>query len=219
MGAMDIEQARFNMVEQQIRTWEVLDQKVLDLLFAVQREKFVPAAWRDMAFTDMEIPLGQGEAMLQPKLEARMVQELAIKKTDKMLEIGSGSGYMTALLATCGAFVHSIEINPELHGMATRNLSTNGIINVQLEIGDGAHGWKSHAPYDVIVLTGSTPILAAEFLQQLNAGGRLFAVVGDAPVMKGMLYTAANGAHTEMELFETCIKPLTNAPQPERFKF
>jgi protein-L-isoaspartate(D-aspartate) O-methyltransferase len=214
---MDIEQARFNMVEQQIRTWEVLDQKVLDLLFAVPREKFVPTAWRDMAFTDMEIPLGHGEAMLQPKLEARIVQELQIKKTDKILEIGSGSGYMTALLATCAASVHSVEINPELHEMAKRNLAANNISNVQLEIGDGARGWKSHAPYDVIVLTGSTPILAAEFLQQLNAGGRLFAVVGDAPVMKGLLYTG--GSAQPVELFETSIKPLTNAPQPERFKF
>jgi protein-L-isoaspartate(D-aspartate) O-methyltransferase len=220
VGAMDIEQARFNMVEQQIRTWEVLDIKVLDLLFVVQREKFVPAAWRDMAFTDMEIPLGHGEAMLQPKLEARIVQELAIKTTDKILEIGSGSGYMTALLATCGASVHSIEINPELHEMAKRNLAANQIHNVQLEIGDAARGWKSHAPYDVIVLTGSTPILAPEFLQQLNAGGRLFAVVGDAPVMKGLLYTASAASQTShVELFETCIKPLTNAPQPERFKF
>jgi protein-L-isoaspartate(D-aspartate) O-methyltransferase len=126
---------------------------------------------------------------------------------------------MTALLATCGAFVYSIEIIPELHNMAKRNLGTNNISNVQLEIGDGARGWKSHAPYDVIVLTGSTPILAAEFLQQLNAGGRLFAIVGDAPVMKGLLYTATAGVHTKMELFETCIKALANAPQPERFKF
>ncbi|MGB8339131.1 MAG: protein-L-isoaspartate O-methyltransferase [Burkholderiales bacterium] len=216
---MDIEQARFNMVEQQIRTWEVLDQKVLDLLFAVPREKYVPTAWRDMAFTDMEIPLGHGEAMLQPKLEARMVQELAIKKTDKILEVGSGSGYMTALLATCGAFVHSVEMIPELHAMAKHNLSTNNISNVQLEIGDAALGWKTHSPYDVIVLTGSTPILAPEFLQQLKTDGRLFAVVGDAPVMKGMLYTAIANAHSKMELFETSIKPLTNAPQPERFKF
>jgi protein-L-isoaspartate(D-aspartate) O-methyltransferase len=219
VGAMDIEQARFNMVEQQIRTWEVLDQKVLDLLFAVQREKFVPTAWRDMAFTDMEIPLGHGEAMLQPKLEARIVQELNIKKTDKILEVGSGSGYMTALLATCGASVHSVEIIPALHEMAKRNLSANHISNVQLEIGDAARGWKTHAPYDVIVLTGSTPILAAEFLQQLSTGGRMFAVVGDAPVMKGMLYRAAAGANSKIELFETSIKSLLNAPQPERFTF
>jgi protein-L-isoaspartate(D-aspartate) O-methyltransferase len=219
VGAMDIEQARFNMVEQQIRTWDVLDQNVLDLLFAVHRENFVPTAWRDMAFTDMEIPLGHGEAMLQPKLEARIVQELNIKKTDKILEIGSGSGYMTALLATCGAFVHSVEIIPELHDMAKRNLASNHISNVQLEIGDGARGWNSHAPYDVIVLTGSTPILAPEFLQQLNNGGRLFAVVGDAPVMKGLLYNAGSGTQTKLELFETSIKALVNAPQPGRFTF
>ncbi len=219
MGAMDIEQARFNMVEQQIRTWEVLDQTVLDLLFAVHREKFVPTPWRDMAFTDMEIPLGHGEAMLQPKLEARIVQELAIKKTDKILEVGSGSGYMTALLAACGAQVHSVEIIPELHEMAKRNLAANKIYNVQLEIGDAARGWKAQAPYDVIVLTGSTPVLAAEFLQQLTVGGRLFAIVGDAPVMKGLLYTAAVGAHSKVELFETCVKALAHAPQPERFKF
>jgi protein-L-isoaspartate(D-aspartate) O-methyltransferase len=220
VGAMDIEQARFNMVEQQIRTWEVLNQDVLDLLFAVHREKYVPTAWRDIAFTDMEIPLGFGEAMLQPKLEARIVQELAIKKIDNILEIGSGSGYMTALLATSGAFVHSVEIIPELHEMARRNLAADSITNVQLEIGDGAKGWPQRGPYDVIVLTGSTPILAPEFLNELNAGGRLFAVVGDAPVMKGMLYTAsATGQAIHVELFETSIKPLINAPQPERFNF
>jgi protein-L-isoaspartate(D-aspartate) O-methyltransferase len=217
---MDIEQARFNMVEQQIRTWEVLNQDVLDLLFAVHREKYVPAAWRDIAFTDMEIPLGHGEAMLQPKLEARIVQELGIKKTDKILEIGSGSGYMTALLAKSGAFVHSVDIIPELHEMARRNLTADNISNVQLEIGDGAKGWPQHGPYDVIVLTGSTPILAPEFLHALNVGGRLFAVVGDAPVMKGMLYTASSaGQASRVELFETSIKPLINAPQPERFNF
>lgn len=219
MGAMDIEQARFNMVEQQIRTWEVLDQSVLDLLFAVHREKYVPPAWRDMAFTDMEIPLGHGEAMLQPKLEARILQELALKKTDRILEIGSGSGYMTALLAACGALVNSVEIIPDLHEMAKRNLSANNVSNVLLEIGDGARGWKTHGKYDVIVLTGSTPVLAPELLQQLNEGGRLFAVEGDAPVMKGLLYTASADGYGKVELFETCIKPLLNAPHPERFKF
>ncbi|MGB8857113.1 MAG: protein-L-isoaspartate O-methyltransferase [Burkholderiales bacterium] len=216
---MDIEQARFNMVEQQIRTWEVLDQSVLDLLFAVHREKYVPPAWRDMAFTDMEIPLGHGEAMLQPKLEARILQELAIKRTDKILEIGSGSGYMTALLAACGALVNSVEVIPDLHEMAKRNLSANNVSNVLLEVGDGARGWKTHGQYDVIVLTGSTPILAPELLQQMNEGGRLFAVEGDAPVMKGLLYTASADGYGKVELFETCIKPLLNAPQPERFKF
>ncbi len=220
MGAMDIEQARFNMVEQQIRTWDVLDTNVLDLLFQVHREKYVPIACRELAFVDMEIPIGHAETMLQPKMEARIVQELSIKKTDKILEIGSGSGYMTALLAKCGAMVQSIEIVPELHEMAKRNLAADYVHNVQLEIGDGARGWQQTAPYDVIVLTGSTPILAPEWLKQLNAGGRLFAVVGDAPVMKGMLYTAGGtGVTTAVELFETCIKPLTNAPQPERFKF
>ena len=216
---MNLDQARFNMVEQQIRTWEVLDQEVLDLLFEIRREEFLPPASKSLAFVDMEIPLGHGEVMLQPKLEARMLQDLGVKSTDRVLEIGSGSGYMTALLAKRAAFVDSVEIVPELNAFAAKNLAAHDIDNVKLQVGDGSRGWAG-ASYDVIVLTGSTPVLAPALLSQLNAGGRLLAVIGDAPVMKATLFTAAGkGDVASIELFETCIPPLRNAPQPPRFVF
>ncbi|MES2353773.1 MAG: protein-L-isoaspartate O-methyltransferase [Pseudomonadota bacterium] len=216
---MNLDQARFNMVEQQIRTWEVLDQEVLDLLFEVRREEFLPPSAKSLAFVDMEIPLGHGEVMLAPKLEARMLQELGVKSTDKVLEIGSGSGYMTALLAKRAHFVDSVEIVPELSAFAAKNLAAHGIENVKLHIGDGAQGWPG-GPYDVIVLTGSTPILAPDFLNKLNPGGRLLAVIGDVPVMKATLFNVAGPNEVaRVELFETCISPLRNAPQPKRFVF
>ena len=220
----DIEHARYNMVEQQIRTWEVLDQNVLDLLFAVRREEFVPPQYRSLAFVDMEIPLADhsvaGQSMLAPKLEARMLQELAIKPTDRILEVGTGSGYMTALLARRGAHVTSVEIVPEFRTAAAGKLAAHGISNITLEEGDAAHGWHKSAPYDVIVLTGSVPVLADEFRLSLKPGGRLLAVVGEAPVMVARLITrAAGGAWNSVGLFETCIAPLRNAPQPERFVF
>jgi protein-L-isoaspartate(D-aspartate) O-methyltransferase len=224
IAQMDIERARFNMVEQQIRTWEVLDQQVLDLLFTVRREDFVPPQYRSLAFVDMEIPLTEnaasGERMLAPKLEARMVQELAIKPTDRILEVGTGSGYMTALLAKRGAHVTSVEINSALSAAARVKLAAHAITNVTLEIGDAARGWHKQAPYDVIVLTGSEPVLAEEFRRSLKPGGRLLAVVGEAPVMEALLttYTGA-GAVATVALFETCIPALKNAPQPERFVF
>lgn len=217
---IDVERARFNMVEQQIRTWEVLDQEVLDLLFAVRREDFVPAQYRSLAFVDMEIPLGHGQKMLAPKLEARMLQELAVKASDRVLEVGTGSGYMTALLAKRGAHVYSVEIVPEFSAQAAARLSAHDIHNVTLEIGDAARGWSKHAPYDTIVLTGSVPVLADEFARCLNPGGRLLAVVGEAPAMEARLVTcAASSACSEVGLFETCIPALRNAPQPERFVF
>ena len=138
---MDIERARFNLIEQQIRTWEVLDQRVLDLLFRVRREEFVPPAYRALAFVDMEIPLGYGEKMLQPKLEARMLQELAVSSTDRILEIGTGSGYMTALLATLGAHVFSVDIVADFTRGAAEKLAAHGIRNVTLETGEAARGW------------------------------------------------------------------------------
>jgi protein-L-isoaspartate(D-aspartate) O-methyltransferase len=220
----DIERARFNMVEQQIRTWEVLDQEVLDLLFAVRREDFVPPQYRSLAFVDMEIPLtdsaNSGEKMLAPKLEARMLQELAVKPADRILEVGTGSGYLTALLAKRGAHVTSVEMIAEFSAAAAAKLSAHGIANVTLEVGDAARGWNKAAPYDVIVLTGSVPVLADEFLRSLKPGGRLLAVVGEAPVMEARLTTCAGGGGgSTIVLFETCIPALRNAPQPERFVF
>jgi protein-L-isoaspartate(D-aspartate) O-methyltransferase len=214
---MNLEQARTNMVEQQIRTWEVLDQDVLDLLYLVPREQFVPAAHRALAFSDLEIPIGHGERMWQPKLEARVLQELNIRKTDRVLEVGTGSGYFTALLAHRGAQAVSVEINPALAEFGRANLERHGADNVVLEIGDASRGWPRHARYDVIVLTGSTPVLPAAFLEELAPEGRLFAVVGEAPAMAARLVVA--GGQRVTDLFETVIRPLANCEQPSRFKF
>lgn len=217
---MNIEQARFNMVEQQIRPWDVLDQKVLDLLIRLRREEFVPEAYRGMAFIDMELPLGQGEVMLAPKMEARMLQEIKLAKTNKVLEIGTGSGYLTALLAHQAQHVYSVEIIPEFKLAAEQKLAAHDIQNVTLEAGDAAHGWERHGPYDVIVLTGSTPVLPEAFLRQLSPGGRLFAVVGEAPAMQAKLvHCPEAGVYHSVDLFETCIPSLKNALQPERFVF
>lgn len=217
---MNIEQARFNMVEQQIRPWEVLDQQVLDLLYVVRREGFVPQAYQALAFSDLEIPIGEGETMLQPKMEARILQEVAPGGTDKVLEVGTGSGYMAALLAHRARHVHSVEISPALKRFGETNLRKAGIVNVTVEQGDAARGWSKHAPYDVIVLTGSTPVLPDAFLAQLAPGGRLFAVVGEPPVMSARLVTAVGGgSFNTLDLFETVLAPLKNALEREKFVF
>ena len=219
---MNVEQARFNMVEQQIRPWEVLDQNILDLLYVVRREEFVPPAYRSLAFSDLEIPLGAapGECMWAPKVEARVVQEVAPRKTDRVLEIGTGSGYLAALLAHCALQVHTVEINPALAAMAKTNLERYCVTNVALERGDGARGWAKHAPYDVIVLSGSTPMLPPAFLSQLKPGGRLFAIVGESPVMSARIITSsAEGAGASADIFETDFPALRNALAPSRFAF
>jgi protein-L-isoaspartate(D-aspartate) O-methyltransferase len=217
---MNLEQARTNMVEQQIRTWEVLDQDVLDLLYLVPREEFVPERHRALAFTDMEIPIGEGERMWQPKMEARVLQELNIRKTDRVLEVGTGSGYLTALMSHRAAHVFSVEIKPALAAFGRANLERHGADNVTLEIGDAARGWPGHAPYDAIVLTGSTPILPKSIVEELAPGGRLFAVVGEPPAMSARLVvTTVPGAWRSTDLFETVIAPLVNAEHPSRFRF
>lgn len=217
---MDLEQARFNMVEQQIRPWEVLDQTVLDLLFKVRREEFVPATYRSLAFFDMEIPLGQGESMWSPKLEARAAQALQLNKTDKVLEIGTGSGYLTALLASLAGHVYSVEIHADFIREAETRLKAHGFGNITLETGDASLGWEKHAPYDAIVVTGSLPIMPANLPAQLAPGGRLFAITGDDPVMEAQLVTCvSHGVFRTESLFETSVKPLVNAVQPERFTF
>ncbi len=217
---MDIEQHRFNMVEQQIRPWDVLDQNVLDLLFKVRREEFVPAIYSGLAFVDMEIPLGHDETMWPPRLEARAVQSLQLKKTDKVLEIGTGSGYLTALLASMAAHVASVDIHADFVRDAAMRLKAHGFDNVTLEAGDASRGWEQHAPYDAIIVTGSLPVMPDSLLAQLAPGGRLFAITGDAPVMEAQLITCiSHGVFRSESLFETCIKPLINATQPERFVF
>jgi protein-L-isoaspartate(D-aspartate) O-methyltransferase len=180
----------------------------------------VPERHRAIAFSDMEIPIGEGERMWQPKLEARVLQELSLRKTDRVLEVGTGSGYFCALLSHRAAHVYSVELKPALAAFGRANLERHGADNVTLEIGDAARGWSKHAPYDAIVLTGSTPILPRSVLEQLAPGGRLFAVVGEAPAMTARLVVATvPGAWNATGLFETVIAPLANAERPPRFSF
>jgi protein-L-isoaspartate(D-aspartate) O-methyltransferase len=217
---MNFEQARFNMIEQQIRPWEVLDQRVLDLLRHVPREEFVPDAYRRLAFSDTSVPIGSGEVMMAPKVEARMLQSLAVEAGDKVLEIGTGSGYVTALLGKSGGQVLSVEIHPDLLQRAKQRLGNFGLSNITLELGDGARGWPAAAPFDVIAITASMPILDALLQQQLALGGRLFVITGQSPVMEASLITRVGEREWSTEsLFETDIPPLVGVPEPPRFVF
>jgi len=217
---MDIEQARFNMVEQQIRPWDVLDQDILDLLFVVKRETFVPAPLRQLAFADTAIPLGHGAAMLEPKIEARVLQELKLKSTDTVLEIGTGSGYMAALLGARASQVTTVEIEPALAETARQNLVAAGALNVRVEVGDAAQGWATHAPYDVIVVSGGLPVLPQELVAQLRPGGRLIAFIGAEPLMNCVLVKLnADGTQSQEVLFETVVPTLRNARGAQRFVF
>jgi protein-L-isoaspartate(D-aspartate) O-methyltransferase len=225
MQTLDVEKARFNMVEQQVRPWDVLDQSVLDLLMVVKREDFVPPQYRALAFADMEIPLridgaDTGEAMWAPKMEARILQELAIKQHETVLEVGTGSGHLTALLAHKAQQVVSIEIDPRLHAFGARNLERAGVHNVRLETGDGSRGWPGRGPYDVIVVTGSLPVVPESFRKQLKIGGRLAAIVGDEPLMSAEIITrVSESSFDAAKLFETRIKPLRNVERPSSFRF
>ncbi len=221
---MNLDQARFNMVEQQIRPWNVLDPAVLDLLFEVKREDFVPEAYRGLAFMDLEIPLGHNEVMMAPRVEARLLQEVHPRPTDRVLEIGTGSGYLTALLARRAAEVLSIEIQDEFSRRAAKHLASAGIRNVQLKVGDAARTADAYLNpgdrFDVIVLTGSVPFMPESHLARLASGGRAVAIVGEAPVMKAILYTqVAEGQFRETELFETVLPPLVNAAPVSHFEF
>jgi protein-L-isoaspartate(D-aspartate) O-methyltransferase len=217
---MNIEQARFNMIEQQIRPWNVLDQDVLDLLHVVKREQFVPQGYENLAFADVEIPLPGGEAMLSPKLEARLLQEIMLKKHENVLLVGVGSGYLAALLAHKGRQVTAVEISPELKELAEKNLAKAGVTNVTVELGNGAEGWAKGAPYDVIVIAGSLEVLPDAFLKQVKVGGRVAAIVGEPPVMSCNVITrVADSAYDTVKVFETNIKPLTGAPVPSHFEF
>ena len=219
MHAFDVEKARYNMVEQQIRPWEVLDQRVLDLMLTVRREDFVPANYRALAFADLEIPLSPRAAMWPPRIEARVLQELKLQPEDHVLEIGTGSGFFTALLASEAAAVVSVEIDGELATAAAARLARAGFTNVRIATGDGARGYGADL-YDAIVLTGSTPLLPERLWAQLKPGGRVFAIVGDAPAMRARLtQLSAAGARVVTDLFETVVAPLENAAQPVRFEF
>lgn len=216
---MDRERARFNMIEQQIRPWEVLDPEVLDILAMVRREVFVPEALKALAFADLELPIGNGQTMLSPKIEARVLQEAGVRSTDIVLEVGSGSGYMAALLASKAEYVHTVEIDPVLAETARRNLRQAGVSNVSVEIGDAALGWSGPSPYDVIVLSGSLPELPDAFLQQLKPGGRLMAFIGTAPVMQARLIIRSDDqAFNSINLFETVVPALITGKR-QRFVF
>ena len=217
---MNIEQARFNMIEQQIRPWNVLDQDVLDLLVVVKREEFVPPACKALAFVDTEIPLPGGEAMFTPKMEARILQEVMLKKHETVLEIGAGSGYMAALLAHKGRHVTTVEISPELKALAETNLARAGVTNVTVEEGNGAAGWDKGAPFDVIVISGALEVLPEAFLKQVKVGGRIAAIVGTAPVMTVNVITrVSESAYDTVKVFETNVKPLHGARAVSHFTF
>lgn len=220
MSETKLDIARHNMVVSQIRTWDVLDENILGLVSRAPRQDFVPPALRNLAFADMQLPLGAGEVMMAPLVEARLLQALAIKPTDKVLEIGTGSGYVTWLLAQLGQTVHSVDILPEFTQRASEKLAAHGATNVELEIGDGARGWDKHAPYDVIFVTGSTPILPEGFRKNLALGGRLAVIVGQSPAMEAQLITRLTESSFETKgLFETDLPALRNALAPDKFVF
>ncbi len=216
---MDFEQARFNMIEQQIRPWDVLDPDVLDLLAAVKREDFVPPAYRSLAFADMEIPLPCGESMLAPKMEARVLQELAVRKHEWVLEVGTGSGFMAALLGHCAAHVLSLEIHPELAEAAQQRLRQAGVMNANVRCLDASRELPP-GEFDVIVLSGSVAQLPQPLVDRLKPGGRLCAVVGDLPVMRAQLLTRTGERESRLvDLFDTVAPRLHGFAETPRFRF
>lgn len=220
MSDINFETARHNMVVSQLRTGEVLDDRILEIVERAPRHEFVPAAYRGLAFADMAIPLGHGEVMMPPLLEARLLQALDLRPGDKVLEIGTGSGYMTWLLAQLATLVFSVEIVPEFARRAATNLAAQGTKNALVETGDGARGWDRHGPYDAILVTGSLPLMPDAFPQTLAIGGRLVAIVGTSPTMEARrIMRVGNTGFENTALFETDFPPLKNALTPERFVF
>ena len=218
MSVLNFEEARHNMIVQQIQPWNVRDDKVLDLFQRLPREDFVPADYKEHAFTDMNISLPNGQEMMCPKLEAYMLQALQIQKQDKVLEVGTGTGYVTALLASQARYVITVDIDADTSRHAEEKLSAHQINNVTFDVGDAALGWNNQKPYDVIAITGSLPVLPESFQRNLNVGGRLFAIVGHAPAMEVILITRVKeNEWTHEVLLETDIPALINATEPERF--
>jgi protein-L-isoaspartate(D-aspartate) O-methyltransferase len=224
---MNVELARFNMIEQQIRPWEVLDQHVLALLASVKREDFMPAGHRALAFVDTQVPLLEGDAggpaMLEPKVEARLLQELQVQRHEKVLEIGTGSGFMAALLAHRAQQVFTLECRPALVQVARANLRHAGIVNaqvLQVTADEGALGLAAEAPFDVILLSGSVAEVPQALLRQLKVGGRLAAVVGELPIMRARLFTrVGEAAWSDIDLFDTVAPRLDGFQEHSRFEF
>ncbi|HDK03568.1 MAG TPA: protein-L-isoaspartate O-methyltransferase [Gammaproteobacteria bacterium] len=220
MPQFDVEQARSNMIKQQIRPWNVRDTRVLELLAAVPREDFVSPEHRSLAFADTNLPLGHGQVMMAPKMEAHMLQALDVQPSDFVLEVGTGSGYMTACLARLAGRVLSVEIVPEFKDSARKKLAAHGIGNVTLDMGDASGGWEPERRYDAIAVTGSLPLYTDAFQEGLTIGGRLFVIVGEPPVMEVLLVTrTAPDGWVRKALFETDLPPLINAPVPQHFEF
>ncbi len=220
MTAFNVEKARFNMIEQQIRPWNVLDAEVLELLSSLNRHEFVPAAHRSLAYADLEIPLPGGQCMLAPRLEARLLQDLNIQKSESVLEIGTGSGFMAALLAHKARQVLSLEINPELVALAQANLKKAGISNVEVRQADGARVGAKDGPFDVILLSGSVGQVPHDLLNQLKIGGRLAAIVGDEPVMQATLITRTSASDFRTTTpWDVNAPRLQNFPETSRFQF
>jgi len=215
-----IEKFRFNMIEQQIRPWDVLDASILALLSVVKREKFLPADQLHHAFIDMDAPLPGGQCMLSPKVEARALQDLKIQKHEKVLEIGTGSGYMAALLGYCAQSVLSLEILPELATLARKNLRNAGVHNVEVRQADGAQGAAVDGPFDVIVLSGSVASIPDVLKAQLKAGGRLFAIVGQDPIMQAHFVTRTGASSYQTTTPWDIVAPrLVHFPEPSKFQF
>jgi protein-L-isoaspartate(D-aspartate) O-methyltransferase len=216
---LDVNAARRQMIEQQVRAWEVLDLKVLEAMERVRREEFTPPAYRDLAFADMHVPLGHGQYMLAPKLEGRILQALELRRDDAVLEIGTGGGYFAACLGALARSVKSIEIHPELAASARANLAGSNVHNVSVETAD-AFAYSDATRYDAVVLTGSLPVYDARFEQWLAVGGRLFVVVGQGPVMEARRMTLTGPGELLREgLFETVMDPLAHAAEPPKFIF
>jgi protein-L-isoaspartate(D-aspartate) O-methyltransferase len=217
---MNFELARFNMVEQQLRPWGVVDTEVRRLLMTVRREDYVPPAMRAMAFADIEIPLPGGQTMLKPTIEGRILQTIGTSRVGSVLEIGTGSGYFAALLAANADRVYTIETDPELARFARDNLARNGITNVTVEEGDASQGWYSRAPYDLIVVSGGLPEISEGLLVQLKPGGQLFALMGTPPVMKACLISRGDKKTLQSHsLFEVVVPMLRHIPQVPAFNF
>jgi protein-L-isoaspartate(D-aspartate) O-methyltransferase len=219
-GGIDFERARFNMIEQQIRPWEVLDPRVLDALAQVPREAFVPERYRNLAFADVRIPLGHGQTMMNPNVEGRLLQALQLRPGDRVLEIGTGSGYLTACLAHLAGQVASVDCFDSFTAAAAAALRAQGVGNVSLATGNAAAGWGGDSRYDAIAVTGSLPVLTPHWQQRLTVGGRLFVVVGQSPLMEALLITRTSEREWLSEsLFETDLTPLLHVERAPAFDF